>query len=158
MAIRNRNLLAAVVIAGCGAATFGGVAIASAPLSNDDQQPRQPVGLSATVGGLSEAEISQTVAAMPIEVQEGNRALLKDLANNKVPVGGRDGMVGYVSADVLGTGLPRSEADLAPVVDEDGLVVAYYGSELGVIDKELVEAPGELDIAALDAERNPTTR
>ena len=91
----------------------------------------------------------RAAAANAAEDKAAFQAVEDLMAQPRIAVSGPNGPVGYVDRAALNKGdLAEREADLDPVYSESGEVVGYWGTGIGFIERGVVDAAGEVDLAA----------
>lgn len=157
---RRFAITAFVVLLACAGA---GVAAAnsSEPPTRDERSQdgngTRPQGIAEMLDVRSEEDKQRNVELIPEDQRPAFLAVEEMMSRDLIPVDGPQGFVGWVRRDELNRPtLPDSEADLIPIYAKDGSVAGYFGIGIGAIDKFLVEAPGELDLQAVMADRGIT--
>ncbi len=64
----------------------------------------------------------------------------EDLEQDRIPVVYHGERAGYITVDTMYSPTPTSRSDLGPVVDEGGSVVAYWGTDVGVLPLHVVDS------------------
>lgn len=144
-----------VVVAACGLAASVVVATAGpddAAKRKDSPPPGiEPPGL----GEISAQEREAAIASVPAEDRAGLRQILDAAAADRMPVVDRTGELrGYITGEALHMSPARSVGELAPVTDDAGKTVGYWGGELGFVEIHQAEDPA-FDLRALREEVAP---
>ena len=161
---RMRCRIALGLVVACVSFAAAGIAAGARSGQDDVRENRSveaaespPQGITGLLDARTEEDRLRNLEVTPPEQRLAYLAVEEMMAQDMIRVGGPDGFLGWVNrTDLARPSLPESEADLFPVYGIDGSVVAYFGVGIGAIDKELVEAPGEIDLEAEMAKKGIT--
>ena len=154
---RSRHPVAAAGIVALG---LFGASWAVAHAVTDDGSPRsddQPLDVAQIWTETSDAERDYMFEGSTDGQRQAMEGLFDRAASDGLlPVAEPFG--GYVSVDILQQAtIASSRADLFPVFDDAGGVIAYWGVGLGPVDKQLVESEAPLDFEQLRADSGRRT-
>ena len=140
--------LAVTALSGYGAVAHAG------GRHRDPPKPPDEALVTSVWRGLGPLERTEALRQMNPEDAAKLADFLDRLGRGEgVPVAKDGQIIGEVDAGVLArTRMPRSKADLAPVRDRYGRIVAYWGGPLGLLDRATVAIP-LLDLGRVAAKR-----
>lgn len=157
-----RALIAAGLVLG-----VGGVAVAlvnqASPRDGGSPYANQITAASASESGspvdLAESsgqELEDATGRLTPDQRQQLALLQSDLRSDAVPVESPyEDISGFVTSEAfLDMTLPNSNADLHPVVDGEGNLIAYWGAQIGIISITQVESEVPIDFASLSYERS----
>lgn len=117
-----------------------GVAVAGAAAPETSDQTPQEREARPVLLAMTDQEYRESLDAADSAGRAGMEQIREFLEQDRIPVVYHGERAGYITVDTMYSATPTSKSDLGPVVDEGGTVVAYWGTDIGVLPLHVVDS------------------